>query len=711
MSETSDLIRNFNESIERSTKEINAWGSLLSTNARFQQQINAAMAEDLSSDEKLTKFIEKNADVAKNVTTGVLSFGKNISESAGSFMPLTKVVDLASSGISAIFRKMPLIGPIVSGFSEAGRAATNFMIESYEKAYSTFERASQSGVVTSFSTFEQSAAIMALSFSDYEKIIVKNSKDIALLGGGAINGRKMIETLGSSSETLRYEFAKLGLSTADSTEFQMSFLIQQQKINRGRLQMNDDTVAATGTYIKEIELLSRLTGQTRSQIDSARQDRMNNSVYRVMMESPKLPNEVKNVIPTFLDLVHTGKKDLDEGVISVLAASTEGTESANDNAKKLTNIFNSGGGDIYEIFRQFRTGEIDEIEAGKKYSEGLKKGVDALKKQTAVDPESRPEYRMFAAATDLYKKLANVTRESVEEEKLKIEKQTKETESSNAILANTRQDLYRTGNAIEKLSVSSSMVPAAMEVLSDTMYAMVDKAYEVAGGEQPQEIKDYRALRNATKARITAEEELLAAQQMADAGGDPYASAFGTPNQDAYEIQYKQDQINELKQQEQDLKNKRNNPPPASTSAQPTNPTPAQPKEATPVQSKQSQFVAPPANDRDGVSYERPVTSTGVAPHGAATGGIFRGSDSGYLAMLHGEEAVISNNDGESVTTNTNNVSKQALGSVASAMTNNSRSDNYSEMYERISGQLSKLTTLMSEQQNIQKKLLESLPA
>jgi len=711
MSETSDLIRNFNESIERSTKEINAWGSLLSTNARFQQQINAAMAEDLSSDEKLTKFIEKNADVAKNVTTGVLSFGKNISEGAGSFMPLTKVVDLASSGISAIFRKMPLIGPIVSGFSEAGRAATNFMIESYEKAYSTFERASQSGVVTSFSTFEQSAAIMALSFSDYEKIIVKNSKDIALLGGGAINGRKMIETLGSSSETLRYEFAKLGLSTADSTEFQMSFLIQQQKINRGRLQMNDDTVAATGTYIKEIELLSRLTGQTRSQIDSARQDRMNNSVYRVMMESPKLPNEVKNVIPTFLDLVHTGKKDLDEGVISVLAASTEGTESANDNAKKLTNIFNSGGGDIYEIFRQFRTGEIDEIEAGKKYSEGLKKGVDALKKQTAVDPESRPEYRMFAAATDLYKKLANVTRESVEEEKLKIEKQTKETESSNAILANTRQDLYRTGNAIEKLSVSSSMVPAAMEVLSDTMYAMVDNAYEVIGGEQPQEIKDYRALRNATKARITAEEELLAAQQMADAGGDPYASAFRTPNQDAYEIQYKQDQINELKQQEQDLKNKRNNPPPASTSAQPTNPTPAQPKEATPVQSKQSQFVAPPANDRDGVSYERPVTSTGVAPHGAATGGIFRGSDSGYLAMLHGEEAVISNNDGESVTTNTNNVSKQALGSVASAMTNNSRSDNYSEMYERISGQLSKLTTLMSEQQNIQKKLLESLPA
>jgi hypothetical protein len=126
------------------------------------------------------------------------------------------------------------------------------MVNEFEKAYTTFEKVSGSGVIDSFTMFEQSAGAMGLLFSDFDRVMTKGSKDLALLGGSATNGTKMMSLVGAGSEHLRMQFQKLGVNSAEVSEFQLSYLAQQQQMNRGRTTIDRSLIEATGEYVKDL---------------------------------------------------------------------------------------------------------------------------------------------------------------------------------------------------------------------------------------------------------------------------------------------------------------------------------------------------------------------------------------------------------------------------------------------------------------------------
>jgi len=726
MENTNDVIRNLNESLERSSKEVSSWTAVLGLNSTYQRRLNQASIDELTLDEKLQKGLEKASNKLLSATSGVLSFGQGLTESAGSFTPLTKVVNLGASGVKAIFGNIPIIGTAIKAAADATAQVTNFMIDSYERAYSTFERVSQSGIVTSFSTFEQSAASMGLMFADYERVIAKNSKDLALLGGGAVRGRKMMEDLGSGSMILREQFQKLGIGTAEANEFQLSYLVQQQKNSNGRIKITDDTIAATGEYIKELELLSRITGQTRTSIDQARKERQNNPVYRAMMNVPNLPAGFEKSFSGALDLVSDGRSDIEEGIIAIGAASITGVGSSNANAVKIANIFNAGNKDIYKLMRQLTTGEITQLEYAKQFAEGLKLGTEAMAVQTMVAPNQRPEYQLYVYADNIYKQLANQTQESVNNERTSIDQQMTESETLNAKMAEMRQQMYESGSRLEKISVSSDLVASGMEILAENLNDIMLKAYELSGAELPPTLEAESNLIKARKERIAAEKRLL----NVETAQDPESQMFISPLEEQLELA-RQAEIDakaardKVRQNKSNQNNSQTPTSPQTTIQSSTSNSPesaSAPSSASTSESSNQTTISkslPPSSSspttpstnsapsvrnlrrrNTGKTDEPVIPPEPVIPHGARTGGILSGPKSGYLAELHGDEAVIPQTQSD--------VSKKSLDNSVSMMTNNSNKVNLNNVYEDVNNKMERLISLLSDQQKSQKKFIES---
>jgi hypothetical protein len=101
-------------------------------------------------------------------------------------------------------------------------------------------------------------------------------------------------------------------------------------------------------------------------------------------------------------------------------------------------------------------------------------------------------------------------------------------------------------------------------------------------------------------------------------------------------------------------------------------------------------------NKKDAMHFSA-AKSEGGSLLQARTGGILSGPNTGYLAQLHGDEAVVSNS-----------VSKQPLNSAVSNMMNSSNKEMLAEIYEEVSDKMERLTEMIAEQTDGQKKYMES---
>lgn len=504
----SDQLRNFNEELEKTATQLNSLNSVLGLNVANTKILNQITKDELDASKKEGEALDRFTKNANNTVKGLIGFAKGLSSSAGSFEPLGQVVLKAGDAVGGLLSYLGPIGSLFGGISKAGAEVANFMIQSFEKAYSTFEQVSQTGIVDSFSTFEKSAASMGLTFGDFDKVIAKNSKEIAVLGGSALTGRKMLETLGAGSEQLRMQFQKLGISTADANEFQMSYLIQQQRMSKGRIQMTDQLIAETGNYVKELDLTSKLTGLTRKEVDAARNARLRDPGFLAgFMEDQNISKKAREEINFLLDSFHK----IDPGLEKMLMALVRSGRAVPE-AVPLVRIAEAGGINIVELVERMKRGEGDLGENIREIVGGLKSGSDSLRVQTQVLGD-KDIFGLFSVTQDLYNQLGQFKTEELDSAKKLIEEQTKNESSDNSALAKAKQNLYKSSQMLEKLSVNSDLVAGMMDKLSWAMHTMLKTAYEAAGMELPAHIEAQEKYLEASTERQNAERDLQSIQQ------------------------------------------------------------------------------------------------------------------------------------------------------------------------------------------------------
>lgn len=169
------------------------------------------------------------------------------------------------------------------------------LVDELDQQIVTFRSLSQVGADFGSSLFDSRyAAIDAgLSLETFSAQVSVNANSFALLGGSVNAGVKRFTAI---SKVLQRDaqpmFSKFGLTMEETTDLLTDYLEIQTELGRAQDMSNEDLVAGTTNYIKELDMLARVTGISRKEASEAlklqQQDKILKSLMMSMTEEQSL---------------------------------------------------------------------------------------------------------------------------------------------------------------------------------------------------------------------------------------------------------------------------------------------------------------------------------------------------------------------------------------------------------------------------------------
>jgi hypothetical protein len=194
-----------------------------------------------------------------------------------------------------------------------------------------------------------------LNLQQFQKVVGQNSVALArfrgLAGDGAEEFSKVVGNLTQKQDT---DLRKIGLSAEDISSTTASFVTQQTRLGKSQALSTDQLTAGSKQYALELDLLSKVTGMSRAEIQKQQDAALSEGKFRANYDemiangNEKQAKALMNLqtrMQSFGAELGQGTRDLASG-----AANT-------DAAKKMVA---STGGAALDIIARLKDGSIDE---------------------------------------------------------------------------------------------------------------------------------------------------------------------------------------------------------------------------------------------------------------------------------------------------------------------------------------------------------------
>ena len=783
--------------LDQTNRELKTFNEGLSKNIRSDTIFNNALKTSAEITEESADEEKKRKKAISNAISGLAGFTKQLSASQGSFAPLTSIISTVTKAVGKWWSGIPVLGKALESVATGAGEVTNFMIDSFDKAYGTFEKLSSSGVVETFETMKMTAGALNLNYSQTENVLSKHSKNLALFAGSALQGRKEFERLAYNSYEIRDSFQKLGISGEEFSDMQLNYINEQRLSNRVQSGNIEDMTNSSINYIKNLDAISKLTGMSKKGVQDLRKEISEDVRFRA--SNVGVAEGIVDNQKNFLVLLNNKiGPQFEKGVRDLMSNIDSTSDAANAVRANLGNNLT----EFLTVTRGVKNGSVN-------FAAAVDKTMPILAKQSIVMSKNTEILGTTAKYTSLQGEIFNARIQAGKntkkeyDEYLAAQQQTlDDTTSVNAELANTKISLQKSQRALEQLATDGGAVTWLMSAMAEGVVKLTSTVYKLSGTALPEHLKaaeeEYEALKEERKARAKfnkVQDDIKNQTQRAGIAGwamkrtgakDSYSAELARADADlksAIEIAA----AARLKRIEADAEYEKSRNTTGPTSNLPAGQSGQPGSQASPGQAGNSRdyqglniggkypgeaIAGGPAskniialarkfqsmypggtfsafNDtmkrsttahKDGLAFDYTLPgvprgekisksmgkemtdflkksgaseaideynnpsahATGGHIHAAVTartGGIFSGPDSGYLAELHGTEAVVSADSGGS-----GSVSKQALGSGLMK----SNSNKFQQVFSNLSDKMDTLIDLMDYSLENQKDFLSA---
>lgn len=189
-----------------------------------------------------------------------------------------------SSGADALADYTAKFGPAGRALGFATKAITAFGVAAMKQSdqlFESFQKVSRAGAVGAGGITELYDSMKKLGYVPAElermgQLFAENSKYLALYSSSAIEGSKMFAGVADTIQNspLRAQLFNLGLSVDDINKGVAGFIKQEGALGKLRGTNQAELAAGTKAYLREMEILTRLTGQTREDMETQREQAM-----------------------------------------------------------------------------------------------------------------------------------------------------------------------------------------------------------------------------------------------------------------------------------------------------------------------------------------------------------------------------------------------------------------------------------------------------
>lgn len=487
------------QELEKELKKLAA----ASKKAALEAEKNAEALEDNTDETEenteatkgLTKEQKKNIDAQKQAIKaqkeyiqtltgikGAMSGLGNAAAGAASGMTnmLSSLANLGNSLTSTaqVFSQIPVVGGVLSGMFGAVAGAA-------EKTYDAFKKSASVGANFGGSMTEMinSATGAGLTFDQFSGIIAKTGKDLALLGGDSEAGARRLGALGKQIKgtALAADLNRLGYSTEAINEGMATYAGQLAKTGSLQGMSNSQLIASTGSYLKDLDALTKLTGKNKQELEGERNARLKDAQFRFIMS--KMDVESQKNLQNLMDSIPAEHQ---EGMKEIIATGTATSEAG----KKALAFLPDSAKNMMSLNQQIRTtGKLGADQANKLNAAYQRETQAFVKSGTAENMAlygDEASKRFFVGAADAAAREKNLAQITAEQQKAAAERKAKEEELKSKGLDPASMEEYKnkiaaTSNEFTKFLANSGMLDTMMEafaMLVDIVELVVMPAFQ-----------------------------------------------------------------------------------------------------------------------------------------------------------------------------------------------------------------------------------------
>ena len=178
-----------------------------------------------------------------------------------SFSNLHGSVTAAANATSNFTKQIPLVGDTLAVVFKNVAAAQRELITSYQKASTV--GATFAGSINEFAAYASAAS---QTLDEFSAFISANGNSLALLGDTTEEGAKRFSVLSKTLRETSTDLYSLGYSTKDFNAGLMQYTQNQMYYGNVGKKTNAELVAGTKAYMKELDILAKITGESREKV-------------------------------------------------------------------------------------------------------------------------------------------------------------------------------------------------------------------------------------------------------------------------------------------------------------------------------------------------------------------------------------------------------------------------------------------------------------
>lgn len=228
------------------------------------------------------ELVEANRKIAKELTGGALKdFAYALYEGKEGFSAYNDAVTKAGQAVSKFAASFGPAGAIVGGVIELIIEFKTRALKDFDKVFTGYQEVSRAGAtgaagMIGFADAAARAGVKLENLGDFTALINRSSEALALFGRTTVGGLDKLSEVSDSitKSGLRREFIAMGFKVNDINEGIVRFAkIQAITGQQNRLNQEQLTRGAVA-YIKELDLLTKLTGKNAEIVQAEYEARM-----------------------------------------------------------------------------------------------------------------------------------------------------------------------------------------------------------------------------------------------------------------------------------------------------------------------------------------------------------------------------------------------------------------------------------------------------
>ena len=214
-----------------------------------------------SSSAAQTESAEKSRiDKIKKFAESVDKLGVKVVNSIDTFARLNGSVSSAAGAVGDLAKNIPMFGKTLeAAFNSVAAAQTNLI--------GSFQQASTSGAAFagSLNVFVANASAASMTLQEYGQFVASNGEALRALGGNTEEGARRFGILSKALRDSSSDLYSLGFSTKELNDGLAKYSVNQQYLGNLGKKSNTDLIAGTKAYLKELDILAKITGESREQ--------------------------------------------------------------------------------------------------------------------------------------------------------------------------------------------------------------------------------------------------------------------------------------------------------------------------------------------------------------------------------------------------------------------------------------------------------------